>query len=85
MLNIDTIRALQKTVISELFRNIFRMKPKVLSLCEINYFIKPFNSTNLLLGAILIYILKLKTQLIVDVYLIGFLILCLISTACTFF
>ena len=65
MLNIDTIRALQKTVISELFRNIFRYVP-------------------VLLGAILIYILE-KTQLIVDVYLIGFLILCLISTACTFF
>ena len=64
MLNIDTIRALQKTVISELFRNIFRYLP-------------------VLLGAILIYILE-KTQLIVDVYLIGFLILCFMSTACTF-
>ena len=64
MLNIDTIRALQKTVISELFRNIFRYGP-------------------VLLGAILIYILE-KTQLIVDVYLIGFLILCFMSTACTF-
>ena len=64
MLNIDTIRALQKTVISELFRNIFRYVP-------------------VLLGAILIYILE-KTQLIVDVYLIGFLILCFMSTACTF-
>ena len=61
MLNIDTIRALQKTVISELFRNIFRYVP-------------------VLLGAILIYILE-KTQLIVDVYLIGFLILCFMSTA----
>ena len=63
MLNIDTIRA-QKTVISELFRNIFRYVP-------------------VLLGAILIYILENAT--IVDVYLIGFLILCLISTACTIF
>ena len=64
MLNIDTIRALQKTVISELFRNIFRYVP-------------------VLLGAILIYILE-KTQLIVDVYLIGFLILCFMSTAYAF-
>ena len=30
MLNIDTIRALQKTVISELFRNIFRYVPVLL-------------------------------------------------------
>ena len=65
MLNIDTIRALQKTVISELFRNIFRYVP-------------------VLLGAILIYILE-KTQLIVDVYLIGFFVLCIFSTAYTYY